>query len=215
MDISYKERMRFAVMLAQARMRSGYSRSRLSIRAGISERTLQSWEAGKTRPDFPELIALYRAMGLNPMRDILNYVFEDEIASLTPDSDIYSIRKALHLLIDDVFSSHQIEELAFFLLGDHGSSVAGQLEMITAHNHTSPKAKVNVAQTVMNNYIMEQSVGELACPKNIMPDLDLLNECIQSAMDAVARHDTGYQARTRKGAAQNGAEEEQGQTPDD
>jgi transcriptional regulator with XRE-family HTH domain len=55
----------FAERLKAARKLSGLSREKLSRAVECSARTIENWEAGKSAPDVPRLMALAKALGVS------------------------------------------------------------------------------------------------------------------------------------------------------
>ena len=61
--------------------------------------------------------------------------------------------------------------------------------MIVADNHCSMRSRVNVAQTVYDNFLMESARGELVNEGVFMPDIESLSKVVEngrkSACDGV------------------------------
>jgi transcriptional regulator with XRE-family HTH domain len=57
--------MRFAEILGTLRKVSGHTQQSLAERAGVSFRTLQSWEQGHRSPVSPDFFRLVRALGVS------------------------------------------------------------------------------------------------------------------------------------------------------
>ena len=52
--------------------------------------------------------------------------------------------------------------------------------MIVANNHCSMRSRVNVSQTVYDNFLMESARGELVNMDGVMPDLESLGKVVKS-----------------------------------
>ena len=64
--------------------------------------------------------------------------------------------------------------------------------MFTAHCHTSMQCRVGTARIVLDNYEMQQETGELVCTDNVVPDLDVLRNAIESGKSAAQQKRPGY-----------------------
>jgi hypothetical protein len=64
--------------------------------------------------------------------------------------------------------------------------------MLTAHNHTSMRSRVNAAQTILDSYEMESACGELVGKDNILPDKENLRVAINDGKNAVLNGQRGY-----------------------
>jgi hypothetical protein len=112
-----------------------------------------------------------------------------DISAASSDEDI---RDALLHYLKDVASSAEIRKLSYSIFGNTGSSWLAQLDMLTAHNHTSMRSRVNVAQTILDSYEMESARGELVGNGNILPDKENLRVAINDGKNAVLKGQQGY-----------------------
>ena len=83
-------------------------------------------------------------------------------------------------------------QLLYLMDGNHGSSWYSLLQMFTAHCHTSMKSRVAAARVIAENYEMEAKSGDLVCPENVQPDMDVLNFAILEGKQAAQEHKMGY-----------------------
>lgn len=82
--------------------------------------------------------------------------------------------------------------MLFILGGPHGSSWYPLLQLFNAHCQTSMKSRVAAAQVILSNYEIELEAGELACPNNVQPDLDLLRSAVQYGKVAAQKRHKEY-----------------------
>lgn len=187
-----KSTQRAALMLARSRNDAGLSQRFVAQAIGVGERTVKNWEAGNSAPSIVQTAEWFRACGLNPIRYMLNWLDPVHFDGLTAKNDLEDIKSALLTYIRDVASEKEIRQLAFCMFGNHGSSWRSQLEMLTAHDHTTLRSRVTVARAVLENYEMEESQGILVNTDHIPPDLSRLRDAVEKGKDAVQEGKAGY-----------------------
>lgn len=181
-----------ALMLARARNDAGLSQRFVAQAVGVGERTVKNWEAGSSAPNVVQMISWFRACGINPIRYVLDWLDPVHFDGLTAENDLADIKSALLEYISSVSSEKEIRQLAFCMFGNHGSSWRSQLEMLTAHDHTTLRSRVTVARAVLENYEMEESQGILVNTDHIPPDLSRLRDAVEKGKDAVQEGKAGY-----------------------
>lgn len=181
-----------ALMLARARNDAGLSQRFVAQAVGVGERTVKNWEAGNSAPNVVQMISWFRACGINPIRYVLDWLDPAHFDGLTAENDLEDIKSALLEYISSVASEKEIRQLAFCMFGNHGSSWRSQLEMLTAHDHTTLRSRVTVARAVLENYEMEESQGILVNTDHIPPDLSRLRDAVEKGKDAVQEGKAGY-----------------------
>lgn len=181
-----------ALMLAQARNDAGLSQRFVAQAVGVGERTVKNWEAGSSAPNIVQMMSWFRACGINPIRYVLEWLDPANFDGLTAESDLEDIKSALLAYIEDVSSEKEIRQLAFCIFGKHGSSWRSQLDMLTAHNHTTLHSRVTAARAILENYEMEQAQGMLINAETVPPNIERLRTAVERGKTAVQDGKTGY-----------------------
>jgi hypothetical protein len=181
-----------AFILSSSRCEANKSQKYMAQSLGRSVGTIQNWEAGIGAPNLLDTLEWFDVLGLNPLRYMLNFVYPDTYMDLSAASSDEDIRAALLHYINDVASASEIRKLSYSIFGNTGSSWLAQLDMLTAHNHTSMRSRVNAAQTILDSYEMETARGELVGSQNILPDKENLRTAINDGKNAVLNGQTGY-----------------------
>ncbi len=185
---------RFAKVWSSSRADAGKTQEFMANGLHVSKKTIQNWEKGVTAPDFFEGSEWFSVLGLNPMPYYLKYLFPDkfdEYSEMEDDENETDIDQLLLLLVKNM-SETQKKELLYIIAGDHGSSWYSLLQMITAHCHTSLKSRVIAASTILENYKMEDALGETVCSRDIEPDVEMLEKAVKKARESVSKGLTGY-----------------------
>lgn len=178
----------FGLMLEKSRTDAGKSRKYMAQALGKSINTIQNWEAGIGEPGYRTLERWFEVLGLNLGRYLVEYKNPGTISHST-DGKVASMREQIHHYVDTYFTDTDIRRAYFCIFGNTGSSWREQLNMIVADNHCSMRSRVNVAQTVYDNFLMESARGELVNEGEIMPDIESLSKVVEngrkSACDGV------------------------------
>ncbi len=181
-----------AMMLAQARNDAGLSQRYVAQSIGVGERTVKNWEAGSSAPNIVQMVSWFRACGINPIRYVLDWLDPAHFDGLTATDSIEDVKSAIMAYIEDIATEKEVRQLAFCMFGNHGSSWRSQLDMLTAHDHTTLRSRVTVARAVLENYEMEESQGILVNADSIPPDLSRLRDAVENGKDAVQEGKRGY-----------------------
>lgn len=182
---------RFAQIWATSRIDAGKTQNFLAKGLGVSKKTIQNWENGVTAPDFFMGTEWFRILGLNPLPYYLSYIFPDLFADISPNDSDDSIEQALILLIKNSTAVEK-RELLYLMAGRHGSSWYSLLQMFTAHCHTGMRSRVGVARNILENYEIEEATGQLVCPTNIRPDIEVLRSAVEEGKKSVILGNSGY-----------------------
>lgn len=184
----------FGLMLEKSRTDAGKSRKYMAQALGKSINTIQNWEAGIGEPGYRTLERWFEALGLDLGRYLMEYKHPG-IFTRSTDDDVIGMRRKLHQYVKTHFTDTDIRRAYFCIFGNTGSSWREQLNMVVADNHCSMRARVNVAQTVYDNFLMESARGELVNESEIMPDIESLSKVVEngrrSACDGVDSYFTG------------------------
>ena len=189
-EITDRER-QFAKIWVNSRVDAGKTQDYMAKGLGVSTKTIQNWENGVTAPDFFMGSEWFRVLGINPLPYYLSFVFPDLFADISPNDSDDSIEQALMILIKNSAAIEK-RELLYLMAGRHGSSWYSLLQMFTAHCHTSMKSRIGVARNILENYEIEAATGQLICPTNIQPDIEMLRNAVEEGKRSVIAGNTGY-----------------------
>ena len=181
---------RFARIYLCSRKDAGRTQEFMAEGMGVSKKTVQNWEKGITAPDLFTSAEWFRLLGRNPLPYYLAYLFPD-LGELGVGADEKETEEALVSLIRKCTPSEKAQ-LLYLMLGNHGSSWYSLLQLFTAHAHTSLRARVSAARTVLENYEMDETEGRLVCPLDAPPDLSMLRASVDLAKEAVLEKKEGY-----------------------
>ena len=182
---------RFSKIWWKSRADADKSQEFMALGLGVSKKTVQNWEKGISAPDLFQGSEWFRILGLNPLPYYLAYLYPDLFGDISPDKSDEELTLALHHLIDQATPIEK-RQLLFLMAGKHGSSWYALLQMFTAHCHTSMQCRVGTARIVLDNYELQQETGELVCTDNVLPDLDVLRNAIESGKSAAQQKRPGY-----------------------
>ena len=54
------------------------------------------------------------------------------------------------------------------------------------------KSRIGVARNILENYEIEAATGQLICPTNIQPDIEMLRNAVEEGKRSVIAGNTGY-----------------------
>ncbi len=182
---------RFSHIWSTSRADAGKTQAEMAEGLGISRKTVQNWENGVTAPDLFTGCEWFRFLGLNPLPYYLAYLFPEFFNGVAPEENDEALSDALMELVSNMTVGEK-RQLLYLMAGRHGSPWYSLLQMFTAHCHTSMRSRVNVARAVLDSYEMEAKTGDLVCPDNIGPDLELLRESIEQGKKAAMDRFTAY-----------------------
>ncbi len=182
---------RFANIWVTSRADAGKTQAEMADGLGISRKTVQNWESGVTAPDLFTGCEWFRFLGLNPLPYYLAYLFPEFFDGVAKEENDEALSNALMELVSNMTVGEK-RQLLYLMAGRHGSPWYSLLQMFTAHCHTSMRSRVNVARAVLDNYEMEAKTGDLVCPDNIGPDLELLRESIEQGKKAAMDRSSAY-----------------------
>jgi len=174
------------------RTKCGKTREFMGKALNVSDKTIQNWENGFTAPDVISAIDWFKVLGLNPLPYFISYLnpnlFDPDKAD---DADNQVVEDTLNDLVNHL-NIEEKRQLLFLMAGQHGSSFHSQLQMFTAHAHTSMQSRVGVSRTILANYNMEAATDRLVCKKDVGPDLELLEKAVDAGYQAVLDGRNGY-----------------------
>lgn len=180
-----------ADMLAAARLEAGKSQEWLAAELGVSRHSITNWESGISSPSFFMTAEWFRALGINPTKYFLQFFNPKEVKGIKASDSDEKIEKALYKLVGELPIEDK-RRLLYILYGSHQSNPLGVLSMITADLHTPIQQRISIARTIIDNYEIAEQRGELIETDHIMPNLDLVKECVEKAKVAAIKGIKGY-----------------------
>ena len=188
--------MEISEALRTVRNESGVSQEAIAFELGVARRTVQNWECGKSEPTIQQAIEWFSILGKSPIPYLLQIGIPSMERLKREDND-EKLRKAMHLLVDEL-PSEGMRELLYLFYGDHGSSPRAVLQLVTAHLQTPMKDRVTQAKVITHNYEIASKKEQVARPDHVQPDLEYLKKAIAAGEEAVIRDETEYSLGTKK-----------------
>lgn len=182
---------RFARIWWQSRMDAKKSQEYMALSMGVSKRTIQNWERGVTAPDMLQSIEWFQVLGLNPNHYFMYFFYPYLQVVKDNEEEERALEKSLAFCISNM-SVAEKKQMLYLMTGNHGSSWYSLLQMFTAHAHTSMRSRVAAARIIAENYEMEDSTGNLVCPEEAPPDMEVLNRAISQGKQAAQDGKSGY-----------------------
>lgn len=178
---------KIALMLSKSRTAKSVSQKHMAKCLGKSVSTIQNWENGYSTPNVIDILDWFDELGINPLHYFLEFMNESSLTSLSCDTDEEAIDASLKYYLKEIAPISDKKKLAFCIFGGSGSSWSAQLDMLTAHNHTSIRSRVCAGQTIYDSYMIEKARNELSFKDSIMPDEEnfksALTKCKVAAYD--------------------------------
>ncbi len=190
------KRKRYGEIFLKSRQDGNKTQEFMAQALGVSRNTIKNWERGTSFPNAFQEELWFEALGLN----IDPYKFAYQYPELTDKEYKYSKEfvEKLFWKLPNFFTEKDRRDLCFLVYGEHGSDWHSVLQMITAHLQCPMSYRTIHANTITNNYELSERRGELSCPDNVKPNMDLLKESIKKGTDAAVNNQRGYIAKTPK-----------------
>ena len=182
----------FSIMLKRSREDAEKTKKYMAQAMNRSVKTIENWEQGTAFPTLMTFLEWFEALGLNPMRYVLDFMFPDKYKILSETDQDDALEEALVFYIKNVATVSEKRKLAFNIFGNTGSSWHAQLEMLTAHNHNPLAARVHASQVIYDAFRMAEAEGKLIRTDEAMPDRELLEEAVGKGREAVLNGKNGY-----------------------
>lgn len=167
---------RFAEMWRRSREDAGKSQSYMAKALGVSRTTIQHWEDGVSSPSQMKGFRWFEVLGIQPMPYYLKLIY-----GISSDSDPL---ESIHTIANDLPADYQ-KKILYFLSGEHGSSVAGIIELTTAYLLLPLRDRLAIAQSIATMYRVVDAEGSTKADYRIRPNMDILQESIDKGTRAV------------------------------
>lgn len=184
-------RERVASMWRAAREQAGISQAQAALLIGVSKNTIQNWECGMSSPSQAQGFYYFNALGVQAMPFYLKLFYPEEFGEISVETPDDQIDKALMTLISNL-PVEEKRKLLYVAYGEHGSSPPAVLDMVCAHLHTPLIARIGVAELIRSNFSLSNGVHRVTNAKNIMPNMEQLDDAIAAAREAVVRKAEHY-----------------------
>ncbi len=182
--------MTIAEALRATRNESGKSQEYMAFELNVTRRTIVNWENGVSEPSISQAILWFKLVDKSPIPFLLQNVYP-EMDGISYKDENDRILASLIQIINDL-PAESIRQLMYLFFGNHGSSPRAVLQMINAHLQTPMKDRIAHGQLVATNYELAAKTNSLAHPEHIQPDLECLNDAIDSAKSAVKKKANQY-----------------------
>lgn len=180
-----------SMILIETRTLCDKSQRDMAKLLGRSLGTIQSWEQGLSSPNFNMIVEWFKALNINPLRYFLRMI-NPEIYGLSENESNEVIKNAVCNYVQNVASEEELRKMAYSLFGYTGSSWLAQLELITAYNHLPLDRRINIAQSVLDSFLICQARQEIIECNHIMPNIDRLESAIKEGRKSVYQGMYGY-----------------------
>lgn len=178
----------FAEMWRRSRYDAGRSQDWIAKELGVSKKTVQNWEAGISSPSQIMGFRWFQALGLPALPYYLGLLYPEEFKDIRPTDDESRINAALIRFVGEN-GMRTKRQLLYMCYGDHGSSISGLLELITAYLQLPLACRAAIATTIAASY---ELAGLDVDSGHISPDASLLRRAIDAAMAAAKEDKQSY-----------------------
>lgn len=182
---------RFSKIWWKSRYDGKKSQEYMALSIGVSKKTIQNWEKGISSPDLFQSTEWFKALGLNPITYYLEFLFP-EITKQLKDSDGSKELDDLLCNFIKAMDDNQKANLVYILMGAHGGSYRGILELFCAYCHLPLNDRLVIASVIKESYKMHESTDTLLCKDKKLPLMDILEQAIASSKSSVSDGKNGY-----------------------
>lgn len=130
-------------------------------------------------------------LGQNPVPHLFRYAHKGEFGNY---ENLEAIDRAFEILSKDLTAEDKLSIL-FIYNGEHGSSPSSIIQLIIAHLHNPLRDRIPIATSILTTYKMNEMTGNIICGEYPLPNLTLLKNAINSAIDSVGHCVGGYTNR--------------------
>lgn len=181
---------KFAELLLRTRYEGRLTQEQMADSLGVSKRTIENWENGRSIPNFIQCVEWFENSGINPFASMIRYFYPDD-SKVTDNSSIDELNSALRKSV--VIMSREDKLALFYLIyGNHGSSYKAVLQLLMAHLHIPLKDRIASAALTAQTYEMEKQLGNLIEPELALPNDEILANAIEEAKKATVAGFNGY-----------------------
>lgn len=182
---------RFSKIWWKSRADGKKSQEYMALSIGVSKKTIQNWEKGISSPDLFQSTEWFKALGLNPITYYLEFLFPDISKQL---KDSKGSKELDDLLCDFIkaMDDNEKSSLIYILMGGHGGSYRGIVELMCAYSHLPLNERCVIANVIKESYNMHKDTNTLICKDDKLPFMDLLDKAIDSSKKSIIEGKNGY-----------------------
>ena len=184
--------LRFEKLWQQSLADSGCTETEIAKAMGVSRHTVSNWLNGITCPTQRQGFEWFLKLGLQPLPYYLQLLYPSEFDGILTADD-KQIEDALHAFISGLTSDER-RKLLYCCYGEHGSSPHAVLELVTAYLHTPFRDRINIANSVVLNYTIADSMGTLVKAEETKPNINILRLAIRRCTQAILKGHNNYTA---------------------
>lgn len=165
----------------------------MAFELGISRASVARMENGEYVPDLDEWQSLCNACHKNPVISLLSITEPELYASRNKNlSNMQYVLNALDDYLHKYASEHTRNELAFLVLGNHGSFPDAVIDLVTAYLQLPLYMRHCIAQMISSSYQEAKRMDVLNCPDSVQPDVDTLTRAIIAGTEASLKGSQSY-----------------------
>ena len=187
-----------ANLLRKLRAEAGYSKNKMAETLGVSFRTYEKFEQGKSAPRVDEFISYFDLFHADALHYVLEFLYPEVYEPLNHGNDSADLRRAAIHYTTNVASDHAIRKLDYLVFGEHGSNIEAQSEGFLMLDHLPLTMRLTVAVLVDSLYEVASANGLLVNTDRIMPNVETFRDGIEKGRLAVLEGRTSYTTATVK-----------------
>lgn len=170
--------------IKEMRQEAGITLEDMAFEIGISRASVARIETGEYVPDLDEWKRICDVCHRDSMRSLLAVLKPDIYAKLTTCGSIGDTLSALDDYLHHYSTEHTQREIAYMVLGDHGSDAVAIIELVTAYLHLPLYMRHGIAHMILASYKEANRLDILNCPDNVQPDIVMLDNAIEAGTKA-------------------------------
>lgn len=188
-DASFSERL--GIHMFQVRNKSGHSIEWMAEQLGVAKKTVSRWERGDSCPTIEMQFRYFGLLGYNPVPYLLMALYPADFYELDGRKDDEQVNRAYDKLTS-VLPTEWKRDMLYILMGNHGSSPYGLLQLMIAHLHIPLRDRVTTANVVIQNYKIHEQMNTLINPETVLPNMGSLEASTELAVRSAIKGYSGY-----------------------
>lgn len=187
--MTYAERYA-SIMWKKSRMDKGKSQQFMANALKVSKATIQHWEDGTSNPGKDYGLKWFEVLETYPLAYYIQALYE--FAPMDIDN---MDEKKIDDLLMSIITSLPVDiksTLLYCLSNGKGGNPFAFLYLMAMNDYCPLKDRVNIAQTVYDNFEIAESLGLLPDDMPVRPDTKLVKAAIESGKEAVKNGKDSY-----------------------
>ena len=177
-------------MWRQSRTDAGKSQQYMADALGVSKKTVQNWEQGLSHPGSDFGLRWFDVLGLHSMAYYLKAIYDFEPKNIE-QYDEKEVDEILSAFILAMPMPVKLMMLHMMSRAD-GANPISLINLAYANDLAPLRDRVNIAQDVITNYQIMESLGELPTDMPVKPDIELLQKATTAGLEAVKQGKKTY-----------------------